>query len=185
MVDVKPDGSTEIPNIFFTGDCAYGTKLVIDAVADGKKVAKTIASQIVGLEQKQELNISHATINNYAREASYEETQRQHIPALEVEERLKQKRPAVELGYTEMDVVNEAARCLDCGVNTIFNGDACVLCGGCADVCPELCLQLVDIAELAIENNFDLHEAGFSEDDSAIIKDETNCIRCAWAKDGL
>jgi NAD-dependent dihydropyrimidine dehydrogenase PreA subunit len=36
---------------------------------------------------------------------------------------------------------------------------------------------------LAIKNNFDLHKAGFSEDDSAIIKDETNCIRCACCAD--
>ncbi len=183
MVEVSPDGSTSVPDIFFTGDCAYGTKLVIDAVADGKKVATTIASQLTGMKQKHEFNIAHAIIDNYAREASYEETQRQNIPVLEVRDRLKQVRPAVELGYTQMDVVNEAARCLDCGVNTIFNGEACVLCGGCADVCPELCLQLVDVAKLAIENNFDLHEAGFSEADSAIIKDETKCIRCACCVD--
>ncbi len=183
LVSVNKDGSTDVPNIFFAGDCAYGTKLVIDAVADGKKVAQTIAKQIVGLQITPKLELNHATLENYAREASYEETKRQEIPALEVEERLKLKRPPVELGYTELDVISEAARCLDCSVNTIFNGDVCVLCGGCADVCPELCLQLVSVKELAIQNNFDLKASGFAEDDSAIIKDETKCIRCACCAD--
>ena len=28
-------------------------------------------------------------------------------------------------------------RCLKCHVSPIFDGDKCILCGGCADVCPE------------------------------------------------
>ncbi len=183
LVTVNKDGSTDVPNIFFAGDCAYGTKLVIDAVADGKKVAQTIAKQIVGLSLSPKFEIDHTILDNYAREAQYEEIHRQEIPALEVAKRLELKRPPVELGYNEIDVISEAARCLDCGVNTIFNGDVCILCGGCSDVCPELCLQLVSVKELAIKNNFDLSASGFSADDSAIIKDETKCIRCACCAD--
>ena len=36
-------------------------------------------------------------------------------------------------------------RCLKCHVGPVFNGDKCILCGGCADVCPENCLRLVDV----------------------------------------
>jgi len=78
----------------------------------------------------------------------------------------------------------EAGRCLDCGVNTIFDSDKCILCGGCADVCPELCLRLVSLADLnggdvleqLIDGRIDRDEI---DDTSAIIKDETKCIRCA------
>ena len=39
----------------------------------------------------------------------------------------------METGYTEVQAVSEAGRCLDCGVNTIFDGEKCILCGGCVD----------------------------------------------------
>ena len=44
----------------------------------------------------------------------------------------------------------EAQRCLHCWVNTVFegtpeDGTMCILCGGCVDVCPEKCLELVSL----------------------------------------
>lgn len=183
LVSVNPDGSTEKPNIFFAGDCAYGTKLVIDAVADGKKVARTIAEKLANHFFPYKITIDHEVIENYAREASYEEIQRHLIPTLKVAERLDSDRAVVEVGYDENSANTEASRCLDCGVNTIFNGDVCILCGGCVDVCPEFCLKLVSIEQLSDEDSIDYKLAGFDVSDSAIIKDETNCIRCACCAD--
>jgi NAD-dependent dihydropyrimidine dehydrogenase PreA subunit len=78
--------------------------------------------------------------------------------------------------------VQESLRCLDCGVNTIFDGEKCILCGGCADVCPERCLKLVSVTSLQGKNLHATLEARFGhhslEDASAIIKDEEKCIRC-------
>ncbi|GIW81713.1 MAG: hypothetical protein KatS3mg105_3520 [Gemmatales bacterium] len=80
--------------------------------------------------------------------------------------------------------MREGCRCLDCGVNTIFDSDKCILCGGCADVCPELCLELVSLERLAggedlqrvlEQRTGEAKPTGFS----AIIKDEAKCIRCA------
>ena len=79
--------------------------------------------------------------------------------------------------------MREACRCLDCGVNTIFNSDTCILCGGCADVCPEVCLELVSLDRLSGDGSLQqalsgaLHETAPAVY-SAIIKDETKCIRC-------
>ena len=42
----------------------------------------------------------------------------------------------------------QATRCLKCHISPVFDGDKCILCGGCADVCPETCLRLVDVADL-------------------------------------
>ncbi len=80
--------------------------------------------------------------------------------------------------------VVEACRCLDCGVNTVFDSDKCVLCGGCADVCPELCLELVSCDRLAADPDLAnlLHDRYGDVDLSAqgaIVKDEQKCIRCA------
>lgn len=183
LVDVEPDGSTAVPWLYIAGDCAYGTRLVIDAVAHGKKVARTIAGKLAGVEFPALLKIDHQVIENYARESSYEEIERQHIPTLEVVKRFENEQSSVEIGFGDDAARIEAGRCLDCGVNTIFNGEVCILCGGCVDVCPEFCLKLVSLADIAIENGFDPASSGFGPDDSGIIKDETACIRCACCAD--
>ena len=54
----------------------------------------------------------------------------------------------VEQVYPEPRRWLQAVRCLQCHVSPVFNGDKCILCGGCADVCPENCLRLVDVASL-------------------------------------
>ena len=96
-------------------------------------------------------------------------------------ERLADARRLVETGYTEVQAAGEAARCLDCGVNTIFDGEKCILCGGCVDVCPTLCLKLVALEQLAPTPEIDalLAENAAGPGDSAILKDEDRCIRCA------
>ena len=100
-------------------------------------------------------------------------------------ERLHRPDLPVELGYTREQAMREASRCLDCGVTPVFDGSRCVLCGGCVDVCPTSCLKLVPLSELfrdpgldaAIENT--LGSAADLAANSAILKDEERCIRCA------
>ncbi len=78
----------------------------------------------------------------------------------------------------------QGLRCLKCHVSPIFDGDKCILCGGCADVCPENCLRLVDVLAMRGDEKLQaavmarygrLPEAG---EQAGIIKDETRCIRC-------
>jgi NADPH-dependent glutamate synthase beta subunit-like oxidoreductase len=183
LVDSQPDGSTQWPWLYLAGDCAYGTRLAIDAVAHGKRVARTIADKLQAIGIAPALEISHLELTEYAREEAYEQIQRSHIPLLDPEVRLHVGRPEVELALTQDQAATEASRCLDCGVNTIFNGEVCVLCGGCVDVCPELCLKIVAVGEMALANGFSPSEHGFDDSDYAIIKDETACIRCACCAD--
>ena len=80
--------------------------------------------------------------------------------------------------------VMQGLRCLKCHISPIFDGDKCILCGGCADVCPENCLRLVDITAMRGDAKLQsallaryghLPQAG---EQAGIIKDETRCIRC-------
>ena len=66
----------------------------------------------------------------------------------EPDERLVHPDALVELGYPGEQAMREASRCLDCGVTPVFDGVRCVLCGGCADVCPTQCLKLVPLSRL-------------------------------------
>jgi ferredoxin len=128
---------------------------------------------------------SHITLEHYRRERGYESIRRQAVPMASPEERLRNPDTLVEIGYDGALAMREASRCLDCGVTPIFDGTRCVLCGGCVDVCPTLCLKLVTLDQLLGDAALDaaiLNTLGSGTDlaeHSAILKDEDRCIRCA------
>ena len=85
----------------------------------------------------------------------------------------------------------EGKRCLHCWVNTLFDssrvqGSECIQCGGCVDVCPEECIDLVSLRRagatteeaLALLPNGEPALMFGSPNGAALIKDETTCIRC-------
>ncbi len=180
-----PDtGATNNPTIFVAGDLAYGTKLLIHAVASGKAVARSIYEAATGQKLSLQQSELHFPLTNYYREEGYEKQKRLEPPKIEVEERLQSQSKLVEQAYSETQARIEARRCLDCGINTIFDGEKCVLCGGCVDVCPERCLRIVTASRLENQSELQpLFDAHLNEhpltEASAIIKDETICIRCA------
>jgi len=176
-------GVTSAADIFVAGDLAYGTKLLIHAVASGKAVARQVYTSLTGRPIEVEQTQLHLSIPDFEREQGYEGQARLSLPTLEPGQRLRSQATEVERPLDPDDARGEASRCLDCGVNTIFDGARCILCGGCADVCPELCLRIVSADRLAGDatlaatlarqlDGLDPAEA------SAILKDETRCIRC-------
>jgi len=175
---------TSAPDVFLAGDIAYGPRLLIDAVASGKQCARSVHAFLSGEPLTAGYEFVHLNISAYAREADYEKLRRASIPTLGAKERRGSQHAVVERGYGEAAAVTEASRCLDCGVNTIFDSEKCILCGGCADVCPELCLQLVSCDRLTGDPDLDsLLQERYGDEDrsgvSAIVKDEEKCIRCA------
>jgi formate dehydrogenase (NADP+) beta subunit len=175
---------TTAADVFLAGDIAYGPRLLIDAVASGKKCARSVHAHLTGRQLGERQTFVHLNIAGYAREKDYEKVPRTPIPTISALERRTDHAKVVECGYDESSAVTEACRCLDCGVNTIFDSEICILCGGCADVCPELCLQLVSCDRLAADPEMAdmLHDRYGDVDLSAqgaIIKDEQKCIRCA------
>ncbi len=84
--------------------------------------------------------------HQYRMKPDYEKFVRRPPPTLPLDRRIGIAE--VEKDYPEPDARLQADRCLKCHVGPVFNGDECILCGGCADVCPEYCLRLVDAANL-------------------------------------
>ncbi|MCP4594156.1 MAG: FAD-dependent oxidoreductase [bacterium] len=185
MIECDPEKTTTVArDVFVAGDVATGPRLLIHAVASGKRAARAVHHFLTGKSIKAEQVTMHLSIADYEREAGYETQARVPVPTLERERRIASQTASVEMGYTKELACREAGRCLDCGVNTIFDSDKCVLCGGCADICPELCLRLVSVSGLTHSQQLDnLLDARYSPEElsgaSAIIKDETRCIRCA------
>jgi ferredoxin len=171
--------------VFVAGDLAHGTKLLIDAVASGKAAARSVYQFLTGKKQKRELIQTHVVLERYRRELGYESIRRVEVPTIEPEERLLHPENVVEIGYSKEQAMREASRCLDCGVTPVFDGNRCVLCGGCADVCPTECLKLVSLdtldfdIDISAALNTALGKDADLNENSAILKDEDRCIRCA------
>ena len=117
---------------------------------------------------------------------------REEPPILALKERMSNS--LVEIGYNQESAEAQGRRCLKCHINTIFDGDLCILCGGCVDVCPYYCLKMVPISQIdgdenlkkVVEARYQMSweeiahgdHAAISEVGTAMIKDEDKCIRC-------
>jgi formate dehydrogenase (NADP+) beta subunit len=176
--------ATSRPDVFAGGDVAFGPRIIITAVAEGQRAARSIAKFLTGRfpESPRIARITTYPTESYHMPADYEKWLRQLPPALPVDRRIGIAE--VEQVYPEPDAVRQGLRCLKCHVSPIFDGDKCILCGGCADVCPENCLRLVDV--LAVRGDEKLQAALLARyghipeagEQAGIIKDETRCIRC-------
>ena len=199
-LQINPDTlMTTAPGIFAAGDIAFGPRLIINAVADGKKAAVEIDKFLRGPEWKpKDKYVQITVLNHHEMAANYDQYSRLAVPVLSVERRTGVAE--VETGYTEEQARSEASRCLQCWINTIFegneaNGTECILCGGCVDVCPENCLSLVPLKDFAFTEDekkrlvkerelrsVDLQHVAPDElnqvEGSVMVKDETICIRC-------
>jgi ferredoxin len=187
------------PGIFAAGDIAFGPRLIISAVADGKKAAEQIDRHLRGTEWKPKPRFVQITVLDHHKMAdSFDEYSRLPVPVVPLDRRTGVVE--VESGYTEEEARREAQRCLKCWINTIFEGNEtygteCILCGGCVDVCPENCLQLVPLSQLNVSEetksqlaadplfyqgslqHLDASDLPATEG-SMMVKDETICIRC-------
>jgi NADPH-dependent glutamate synthase beta subunit-like oxidoreductase len=205
-VDISPRGlisvnpatlMTSAAGIFAGGDCVFGPRLIIDSVGDGKRAAIGIDEYLRGGKHPEPI-IEVEILRRHAMPLDFLDINRQTVPMLPLERRTGVTE--VEVGYDAQSAIAEAQRCLHCWTNTVFegvpeDGTMCILCGGCVDVCPEKCLELVSLDRIDftaetvqhIRDNqecfgVELDEVAADElgvvTGSAMLKDETRCIRC-------
>jgi len=155
---------------------------LIHAVASGKKAARFVYRYLADKAITTQTFQAHYSLDTYRREEGYEGIERAEIPTEDVRARLKDPKRSVEKAYSESTASTEASRCLRCNVNTIFDGARCILCGGCADVCPQRCFKLVPLEALDLTTDQQAVAIRSLGEDwhthTAIIKDEEACIRC-------
>jgi formate dehydrogenase (NADP+) beta subunit len=207
-IDVTPRGliavdrtnlMTSVPGIFAGGDCVFGPRLIIDSVADGKRAAIGIDEFLRG-QRHADPQLEVEVLDRHQMITNFIEIARQSVPMLPLERRTGMTE--VEVGFDEDTAMREAQRCLHCWINTVFEGTSvdgteCILCGGCVDVCPEQCLELVPLEQFEfpepvlahLEQNepaYGVELRGVAVEELAekqvtgavMVKDETRCIRC-------
>ncbi|OFW38736.1 MAG: 4Fe-4S ferredoxin [Acidobacteria bacterium RIFCSPLOWO2_12_FULL_67_14b] len=200
--------ATSAPGIYAGGDVAFGPRNLIEAVANGKRAARSIHEFLAGQHARIDthLEIEVLVTSRYRMVAGFERFDRETPPTLDVNRRTGITE--VETGYDADAARIQAARCLVCHVQTIYDPERCVLCNRCVDICPEYCLAFVplDAIDLPAEERAAVEEraaaggpptlAEFSRTSSgevsperpsaakadfplaALLKDDDRCIRC-------
>jgi NADPH-dependent glutamate synthase beta subunit-like oxidoreductase/ferredoxin len=191
MIEINPDTlATTSTGIFAGGDAAFGPRIAIEAIANGRQAARSINTYLGGTEPGQsDIKITCFNTATYQPPPGYTQIPRQPIPNLPLERRIGIAQ--VELGYNEELARLEGSRCLRCWENTIFEGSPdlgteCILCGGCADICPEYCIEIIPKrlygfntdSEEDIAAEFQIDKEDLQGKGLVLIKNEEICIRC-------
>lgn len=144
-------GQTGLAWLFAGGDAVTGPATVIEAVAAGKRAAKAMNQYLKG--QPPELALTALQPRDHVEPISATPAQRANtvrIPMVlrPAQERKKDFEP-VELGFSDQEAFEVAARCLRC--------DLCVGCGLCKTACAEMgaeALQFHDTGERLVFSDF-------------------------------
>ncbi len=174
--------ATTAPGVYAGGDVAFGPRNLIEAIANGKRAARSIHEHLAGEAARLETVIAVEKIptRDYRMIAGFEILDRRAPPTVDLGRR--SGITEVESAFPEPEAIAQGARCLHCHVQTVYDRERCVLCGRCVDVCPEYCLALVPLEDVALPEAERRALVGAAEADglplSAMLKDDTRCIRC-------
>ncbi len=164
---------TSLPWVFAGGDVAFGPRDVIHAVADGHRGAASIHALLGSGAAGADRGSVRVRRTSFGARAlpRPDASPRTPVPLLDLGRRVGISE--IEQCYGAAEAQREGSRCLRCNIRTIFDSDACILCGGCVDVCPTACLRIagtdgLDLASLGVR----------SAGRWAILKDESRCIQC-------
>ena len=176
--------ATTAEGVYAGGDIAFGPRLIINAVADGQRAARSIHAYLQNVRPRLERKGYFSPIPK--REYPYVGPHRDYLrwprrqpSALPIERRIGVS--LVEEGFDEETGREQGGRCLICTINPVFDGELCILCNGCVDVCPMDCLKLVPLSILGgdemVTAVIERRTAGWPEA-SAMLLDPARCIRC-------
>ena len=138
---------SKLPKVFFGGDAAFGPKNIITAVAHGHEAALSIdlfcQAQDVNQRPAQNIHLSSQKmgIHDWSYDSQISEDLRFAVPHVEKQKALENASLEVELGFDEQLAFQEAQRCLNCDVQTVFSEPKCIECDACVDICPTDCIK--------------------------------------------
>jgi NADPH-dependent glutamate synthase beta subunit-like oxidoreductase/ferredoxin len=179
--------ASNVRGVFACGDFVTGPTTLIEAAGHGKRCAYAIDRYLSGRSSVEvETNVRIVSSWRHEMPELYDVLPRQHIPMLALERRMASPDPTVrfvtgaELGYSVEGAITESTRCLMCNYNIWFDGFRCVLCGACADVCPEGVIHMIDVNQMKAEGVLPELIDGYGwTQGAAMVLDEERCIRCA------
>lgn len=180
--------------VFFGGDSAFGPENIITAVAHGHQAAVSIDLFCEGKQVSERLAPGSSLISQKMgiHEWSYDNDVttdlRKVVPLVELTSALQNRKLEVELGFDVKTAFDEAERCLNCDVQTVFTDNKCIECDACVDICPMDCINFIGNSEepelrqqLRVKANNqtqDLYVSDDLETGRVMVKDEDVCLHC-------
>ncbi len=182
------------PKVFFGGDAAFGPENIITAVAQAHQAAISIDlfCRAENLSRRPAPNVNLISQKMGIHEWSYDnavcEDRRYLVPHADKGSTLKDRKLEVELGFSTDTGYEEAQRCLNCDVQTVFAEDLCIECDACVDICPTECINFVDNgAEPELRERLRIPAKNAEQDlyvskklptGRIMAKDENVCLHC-------
>jgi ferredoxin len=192
-VDPKTMQSTH-PRVFFGGDAAFGPKNIIWAVAHGHDAAVSIDKLCAGesVADRPPPGVTLVSQKMGIHEWSYDNDisldLRNKVPLRPLEVALADIKAEVELGFDAKLAWEEAQRCLNCDVQTVFTGKLCIECDACVDICPMDCITFTEDGEEeelrkrlkapSWNPTQDLYIGSDLKTGRIMVKDEDVCLHC-------
>ena len=127
-------GTTNMAGVFAAGDVVSGPKSVIDAIASGRRVAEAVHCRLRNKSPKEKGGVIALEPLDERITDLISKTERQKMPSLPVEERIRHFEE-IDLGFSREQAVKEAQRCLNCGAGAHV-GENCASCLNCVRICP-------------------------------------------------
>ncbi|MFZ4759146.1 MAG: FAD-dependent oxidoreductase [Burkholderiaceae bacterium] len=194
VLDAKTLQST-IPQVFFGGDAALGPKNIIWAVAHGHDAAISIHRHLDGEDVTQRpapgvtLVSQKMGIHEWAYDNDVARDARHKVPWAAAAKALASIKVEVELGFDAATAYKETQRCLNCDVQTVFNGSQCIECDACVDICPMDCITFTpdgeeaELRERLTAPATNLSQALYVSESlkmtgRLMVKDEDVCLHC-------
>jgi formate dehydrogenase major subunit len=118
---------TSIPNVFAAGDGVTGPATLIEAIAQGRRAAKSCHNLIMGLPMVDDEFEFISRRDNFQKQVKedyeeiYQHQSREEMPTIDAEARHNFNE--VELGYSANAAFNETLRCLECGCTEYYTCD--------------------------------------------------------------
>jgi len=195
VVDKTTFQSTH-PKVFFGGDAAFGPENVITAVAHGHQAAVSIdllchKKNLLTerLDPMVNLVSQKMGIHEWAYDSEIDEYDRLVVPQAPKTKTLVNRKQEVELGFDPLAGYEEAKRCLNCDVQTVFNAPKCIECDACVDICPTACItftaneeepelrQHTKVPALNLTQDLYVSET-LVQTKRIMVKDEDVCLHC-------
>lgn len=181
--------------VFFGGDSAFGPENIIWASAHAHKAAISMHLFCSGQDLKSarppegvNLVSTKMGVHEWAYDAEHDGSERFLVPQADKRKTLADVKLEVELGFDRDLGSQEAQRCLNCDVQTVFADKLCIECDACVDICPMDCISFTENAEEvdlrgmlsapADNAEQDLYVSGALGTGRVMVKDEDVCLHC-------
>ncbi len=193
VVDKASFQSTN-PKVFFGGDAAFGPQNIITAVAHGHQAAISIDlychNEPVDNRPAPGTNLvsQKMGVHEWSYDNQTTDDKRFVVPLADKACALSDRKLEVELGFDLTTALQEAERCLNCDVQTIFTESRCIECDACTDICPTACINFTanggeeDLRQ-RLNAPADVLEQPLMISDTlkterVMVKDENVCLHC-------